>query len=302
MYKHQGITWIDLESPTRDEVLHIIYEYNLSANLTDELNNPTLRSKVDTYDNIAYIVLHFPRFSKKPKTLGGDLEVDFVIGEKFLITTHYDSSDRLRRFITQFETKTGFGDKIGSDHAAHLFATIIEHMYRGTINELEGINGTLQEIEQNIFDHNDQGRMVATISHTNRKLLDVKRALRFHDDILRSLEAVSRGIFPPHATHRIGILLGEYNKVNLVVDGFRDILRDLRDTNDSLLSYKTNETMKTLTAITVIMLPLTLVAGIFGMNMPWPLIGSTDDLWIVVGAMALSGIIIYTYFKLKRWL
>ncbi len=84
----------------------------------------------------------------------------------------------------------------------------------------------------------------------------------------------------------------------------KEILNDLRETNDSLLTTKTNQTMKTLTAMTFTLLPITLITGIFGMNVTDNvlLIQNWEDFALVILFMILVGLIMFVWFKGKKWL
>jgi magnesium transporter len=97
--------------------------------------------------------------------------------------------------------------------------------------------------------------------------------------------------------------MGEYLKVEEMLQDQKEILVDLRSTNDSLLSTKTNEIMKLLTATTFLMLPATLIGALFGMNtVGTPLIGHAYDFYIVVGIMFVIAFSTFLYFKHKRWI
>ncbi len=98
-------------------------------------------------------------------------------------------------------------------------------------------------------------------------------------------------------------MTSEFNKVNNLLESNRDALSELQRTNDSLLSTKTNDTMRTLTVMTFVLTPLTLIAGIFGMNTgDFNFIENKTDFLFVLGAMTLAGLIIFLFFKVRKWL
>jgi magnesium transporter len=166
--------------------------------------------------------------------------------------------------------------------------------------ELEDINDSLRDIEKNIFDGHE-GEMVAVISNLNRTLVDFKQAIRFHRETLRSFESAGTQFFGNEFSYYLSAITGEYNKVQNVLDGHKEILDDLKDTNDSLLTSKTNDTIKKLTIMTFIMLPLTLITGIFGMNSEIIFIKSLGNFGTVLLLMIVIGIVMFAYFKKKRW-
>ena len=86
------------------------------------------------------------------------------------------------------------------------------------------------------------------------------------------------------------------------MDSHKEIITDLRETNDSLLANKTNETMKILTIITFMISPVTVISSIFMMNTDFILIQGVSEFYIVLGAMLLTSIITFIFFKMKKWL
>lgn len=297
--KYRNLTWIDVESPTADETAHLVEEYGIPALASRELLTKTFRSKVDLYHNLIYIILHFPKLHAKD-TKSVEQEIDFLLGKDFLITVHYEKIDALAHCAQTFESHTIVDKGSMGDHAGFLFFHLIKELYKSSMHELEEINHLLRVIEKNIFE-GSEGKMVEAISTTNRKLLDFKQALRFHGDVLASFELAGKQFYGESFSYYLSAISGEYNKVRNVLDGHKEILWDLRDTNDSLLSWKTNQTMKQLTVLTFIMLPLTLITGIFGMNSDIIYINNTADFFIVLGAMACLAIFMFLYFRIKKW-
>lgn len=300
-YTYNKITWIDLETPTRDEVLSLVGEYNIPLLVVDDILEPTVRSKVDKYDNLIYLILHFPNL-KHAKNRGVEQEIDFVIGKNFIITTHYETIDPLHEFSKIFETNSILNkSKNLGEHAGFLFFYLIRELYKYLHIELDDLNKYLLKIEKKIFE-GKEGEVVEDISSTNRKLLDFKQSIRFHREILKSFESAGKDFFGGDFSYYLGAIIGEYNKVQNILDGHKEILNDLKDTNDSLLTNKTNETMKILTVMNFVMLPLALITGVFGMNSEIIFIKNISDFFIVLGAMVLTGIAMVIYFKKKKWI
>ena len=94
--------------------------------------------------------------------------------------------------------------------------------------------------------------------------------------------------------------MNEYNKSISVIESHKEIVDDLRDTNDSLLANKTNDTIRTLTIITFLMSPATVISSLFMMNTDFIL--TRSQFYIVLGAMFATSLVTFIYFKLKKWL
>lgn len=303
-YKYKNITWVDLESPTRAEILDTIQEYDLPETIAEELGTCTLRSKVDYYEklNLIYLVLHFPAIEQGVDE-DTSHEVDFVIGKDVLITTRYQKIDPLHNFSRLFE-KDSFLDKSNmGEHAGYLFVYIMREIYKDSLDNLENITDSLKKIEIDIF-RDKQTEAVGMLSETNRKFLNFKQALRHHGEIFKSFETASVNMFGQSFYYLIGIVNSEYNRVKNTLEVGKEILNDLRETNDSLLTTKTNTAMRRLTTLTFILLPITLITGIFGMNVTPDIIIIKDiqDFILVLVFMIFIGLTMFIYFKSKKWL
>lgn len=302
-YKFKNTLWIDLESPTRAEILTTLEEFNLPENMADELGTCTLRAKADYYerDKFIYLVLHFPVITGDSEN--NEQEIDFIIGKDFLITTRYEKIGPIQDFSKLFDKESFLEIRKMGEHAGYVFASLMREIYKSALDNLENINDSLKKIEDDIF-LGRQAEAVSVISNTNRKFLNFKQALRHHGEILGSFEKISTDMFESKFKHSMEMVNSEYNRVRNTLEVGKEILNDLRETNDSLLTTKTNQTMKTLTAMTFTLLPITLITGIFGMNVTDDMLFIKDgrDFILVLAFMLLVGLIMLVYFKGKKWL
>jgi magnesium transporter len=300
-YTYKKLEWIDVESPTREEVRALSEEYGLPVLVGDELLAPAMPSKVDRYSECIYLVLHFPRTIHTKHTNEVPQEIDFVIGKNFLMTIHYETSDPLHEFAKTFEVHSTLDKSPIGNHAGFLLFFIIRELYRSSMYELEAMDKKLIEIEHEIFNGNEK-KMVKQIAQISRALLDFRQALRFHHGILESLEKAGSEFFGADFSYHLSAVTGEYNKVHTTIESHKETLTDLRKTNDSLLTLKTNDAIKTLTTLSFVLLPVGIIAWIFGMTTAFPLIRNPLEFYRVLGIMALSVIIMFVYSRMRKWL
>ena len=298
-YRHKGLTWVDIESPTPEEVLHIMEEFSLPQLVSEELATNSLHSKVDLYEDFLLLILHFPLISHG-RSVPREQEVDFVIGKDFLITVRYEMVESLYEFSKAFEVNSMLEKDKAPTHGGMVFMEMIKQLYRNSLGELDEITKTLKEIENEIF-RGHETQMVRTISITSRKLLDFKQAVRFHRDVLRSYENASKQFFGEIYTYYATSITAEFNKVYSLLQSHHETILELQRTNDSLLSTKSNDIMRTFTIMTFVMMPLTLITGLFGMNAEFTFITTTRDFFFIIGAMLLTASVMYVFFKIKRW-
>ncbi len=303
-YKHENVTWIDLENPTREEVRDLIEKYDVDPIVGEELLNPTHRARVDLHEDYIYLILHFPtQFSPKNTGVKHQIEeVDFIIGKKFIITTRYGTIDAILEFSKIFETDSLLSKKHLTQHGGYLFYHMIRGIYKSLYTKVEDIKTTLSVVEENIFNGQEK-EMVFELSKMNRVILYFKEALLLHKEILTSFEQAGQTLFDKEFSYYLRAVLGEYYKVENTLQSAKDYLYELRQTNDSLLSTKQNEIMKLLTIVSFITFPLTLISSIFGMNAQFmPIIGSKYDFFIIMGIMTALATFMFLFFKHKKWI
>jgi magnesium transporter len=298
-YKERHLTWIDLISPTPQEVRSLMQEFDLDPLFAEELLVPSYKPRAERRGEHLYVVLHFPvlrGFHQRPEQ-----EIDFVIGKNFLITARYGTTDRLHAFAKAFEVHAVLGSP-ALGHGGHLFAAMARNLYHALRSECDVINRRLEHIEERTF-NGDERQMVIEISQTARIIHDFRQALVPHTETLQMLEPLSSRLFGQDFAFYVREIMGDEARVRNALEHVRESLHELRETNNSLLSTKQNEIMKTLTVIAFITLPLELVAGIFTIPArSTPILGAPGDFWIILGLMTMLALGFLVYFVRKGWL
>ncbi len=300
---HNKMTWIDLENPTRDEVREVMNMYNLAAEVAEDFLDPTIRTRADIYKDYMYFVLHFPLHTHKKHHVFNKRteELDFVIGKNFLITIHYSPIETLISFTKAFEADAILNHERITRNTGSLFVHILYRMYKAVQEKVDDIHTTLNVYEESIFEGKER-EIVFELSALNRVLIYFQEALLNHKDILRMFERSSLEMFGKDFETYVDHITQEYNKAYQASISAKEYADELRETNNSLLSTKQNEIMKTLTVINFIMLPLTLITGLFGMNTSAPLPGNQYDFWIIILGMIMISTLSIIIIKKKNWL
>lgn len=295
-----GLVWIDLESPNRIEVRQVAEEFGITEAVSEELLLPASKPRAEFYGNYAYVILHFPALKHSHTTR--EQEVDFIIGRRFLITTHYETIDPLHKFSKVFEVNAALEAAPLGDHAGFLFFYTVKKLYKAIEHELEFLRRELALIEEYIFSGREV-EMVSAISRSSRALLNLRQTIEPHRDVLRTLEEGGPPFFGDAFSPYLRGLSNEYYRVHNHITRATDFLHELRETNNSLLTTKQNETMKVLTLIALFVLPLSFMAEVFAMDTKnMPIIGRQHDFWIVIGMMVILSAGMFIYFKHKKWL
>jgi magnesium transporter len=295
--RYKDITWIDVEAPTEAEISELGTTYDIHPVALAELARPSVRSKVDVYNNFIYLILHFPKLSSTESQ-----EVDFIIGKDFIISTHYEMVNSLNDFAKIFESDFTLKKNHEKLHAGFIFYYMVKDLYASLDNDLNYINDQLKSVEQKVF-YGQERQVIKKLSEINRQLLDYRWALKAHGEIWSSLELAGPEIFGTKFGYYLKAMNGEYERIWNAIESNRATFLDLRETNDSLLSIKTNETTRVLTVTAFILLPMTIITQLFGITSNnLPLVDSPNAFPIIVIIAALSSLLTYFVARLKKWI
>ena len=303
-HKRGKVTWIDIESPTEDELRSVMEEFSIDPRVEEEIISPTPYPIVVSFPTYLYMILHFPTADVRGGAKGQ--EVDFIVGKSFIITARYEVIESIHNLHKVFEAEELIGLPAHENSTSELLERILRRLYGAIRQEAEHISVMLDGIERDIFDGKER-KTVRTISEANRVLLRFERTLARHSESLSTfLEELAtpaffgRG-FHPHAAH----IMALRDHVASLISAYRAVAIELRQTNDSLLSAGQNEIMKTLTIMTFITFPPILIAGLFGMNIEpafIPIVHHPMAFVFVIGIMLLGSLSVYLFFRLKNWL
>ena len=298
---YKDLTWIDLKQPTQEEVRGLLDKYNFHPNIAEDLLTPSFKSSATQYESVIHLILHFPAL-KHTHSNSFNQEIDFVVGKDFMITARNDTIDAMHKFTKEFETKSILDRKDIGKKPEDVFFLLLNKLYNSITHELEHAQSSLRTAQEMIF-RGEEKKMVRELSDIGRDLLNAKQSISPHKETLLELQVVGNDFFGDEFDRKIKKIMEKYNKIRNNIKNHREYLKELKNTNDSLLSTKQNETMTVLTIMAFVTFPLSLIASIFGMNtVNMPIIGGSYDFWMVLGIMFVLTTFMFLFFKSKKWL
>ena len=303
-HTYRGIVWLDLESPTEAEIAGLVKRYELHPLVGEELKRSSSVAKIEFYKEYILVVLTLPVRVRKGNTNEiVDREVDFVIGKNFLITARNTTIEQLEYFAKVFEANSILNKDEKIEHAGYLFYYMVKRIYAGMVEDLENIRDSLTSAESHIFT-GDERNMVVELSNLSRELIDFKQTARMHRDIWEDMiEYADKDFFGSDFGTYVRDIRDEFNVIHELIANTRELLTDLRETNDSLLNTKQNETMKILTLVSFFFYPLTFVTAVFtipALNVP--IVAGPYGWWIINFGMLVLALAMWWFFKRKKWL
>lgn len=295
----KGIKWYHILYPTDVDLQFLMDNFQFDLLDIEDCKSTVQRPKIDIYDNYYFIILHFPTFVRNNKFLT-TREAKLFWGKDYVITignTHWVITDFFNKAKENFQLKEELLSK-GSDI---LLYKILERLMIETFPILNQVNNELDHINSRLFDKQIT-EIIERISITRKNviLLDTifKPQLRvFHRFETGEIRGFAKGM-----KSYWGNILDYYQKIWDIVEDLDELIEGLSKTFDSLQTNRTNEIIKMLTIISIILLPLTFITGLYGMNIGLPLQNYPLSFLIIVGVMAVIVIFLLFFFKRNKWI
>ncbi|HUU82409.1 MAG TPA: magnesium transporter CorA family protein [Phycisphaerae bacterium] len=291
--------WIDLEEPTDDEVHAVGAAFRLDAEALEDCLSGEQRPRIDEFEDYIFLVLYG---ALRPD---GNSEFDprklaAFLGPNAVITVHRQPirslsnvRDRCRRNARNLLDR-------GADFVLYSIIDAIVDNYILAADEYEQ---RLEDLEDDSLRLDVDESILARSGELRRELLELRRLATSQRELLTPVAKGEYEHVSEVLEQRFAHVEDHLMHATELIDALRDRLNAVHDNYHNALAHRTNAIMKTLTLFATIMLPLTLVAGIYGMNLPlWPPPDHPASFWGVLGGMlAITGTVLY-YFRRKYWL
>ncbi len=290
--------WILINQESPENTKDILTKYNLDHRIIKEIDLPTPQSKIEFYTDEIYIILHFPAF--RASSLNKRQEVDFIISKTDTITIQYENIDAIDKISKHLELDEMLTNKHINDFS--IFTLIVKNLYQSINDELLYIESWSEKISKNIFG-NKQKEMVFEISKAMKELLMFEKITEPHERILGFLKDGSKKIINENFSIEVEALIVEIQRLRKLIRNEMDILKELRNTNQSMLTSKQEDIMKTLTVITFIYLPINLIVDIFTMEAKGtPILENQKAFYIIMAMCILTLLAMIKIAKNKNWI
>jgi magnesium transporter len=296
----EGLRWINIERPRQIDRAWLEEHFDFHPLDYEDVFSRNQRPKVDEYDGYLFVVLHFPVFDKRVNRLNA-AELDIFVGPDFLITLPNESLAPLQYVFDRCRTNEDVREDMFNKGAGYLLYKVVDACVDASFPMLRKMGLKLERLEQAIFDEEANREIVRDLSNAKQEIINFRKIVRPQRVALKDLERTKR-----YVTGELDIYFDDINdaseRVWDMLENFKEVIEGLENTNESVLSHRLNDSIRVLTAFSVIMLPLTLIASVLGMNVGVPGQGSIHAFWITIAVMlsVLTGMILW--FRRRGWL
>lgn len=299
--EHGGILWIDAYNPSSNEIFNLTREFSLPNLIAEEISRPSFHPKAESHAPYLYLILPLPIYDHN-KAHHHSRELDFVIGEKFLLTIHYEPIEPIQSIFKKIELDLKLRAEIFERDSRKILYYVWGKTYEHLLGELDHIQKKIDRIEDRIFSV-ERKELIEEISLLRRDILDFSRSIRPHGMVMEEFAPIARATLGPEFAKGIGDLSQSYRRILLLADNDKDSLEVLYDTYNALQSRRSTETVKIFTMLALLTFPLSLIASIFAIDtISRPIVGKPNDFWIIVGIMVLVMFSMLIFFKSRKWI
>jgi magnesium transporter len=295
-----GLTWVHLDTPLPEEAAELAQRFGWHPLDLEDVLSKRQRPKVDDYPEYLFVVLHFPVFDKTIQRLNA-AELDIFLGPDFLITLSNVELLPVTRLFGRCRDDEALRDELFTKGSGRLLYEVLDDLFDYCFPILDKIGHKLDSIEDEMFEGHAED-VVRDISNVKQEIISYRKIIKPERATLRLLERHTERFLPEALELYFDDIVDATERIWDLLDNYKEVVEALEGTNESVIQHRQNDVLRLLTVFSVIILPLTLITGIFGMNVNFPGFGTAEAFWAIVGVMvgALLGMV--AFFRLKRWL
>jgi magnesium transporter len=294
------LRWINIERPRPADRAWLEEHFDFHALDYEDVFSRNQRPKVDEYDDYLFVVLHFPAFDKQVGRLNA-AELDVFVGPDFVVTLPNEPLQPVEYLFERSRTREDLREQLFSKGPAYLLYRIVDDCVDASFPMLRKVGNKLERLEDDIFEGERSSEVVRDISNVKQEIINFRKIVRPQRVALRDLERTKRYI-PDDLEIYFDDINDASERIWDMLENFKEVVEALESTNESVLSHRINDTFRVLTAISVIVLPLTLIASVWGMNTHVP--GEQSSLGFL-GVVAVMVVVLgatIALFKRRGWL
>jgi len=295
-----GLRWIHIESPRSADRAWLEDQFDFHPLDYEDVYSRNQRPKLDQYDDYVFIVLHFPLFDK----VSGRIltaELDLFMGPDYLITLPNVPLPPLSAMFERYREKVDLREDTFAKGSGYLLYKIVDAAVDASFPMLRKMGIKLEGIEDDIFEGRSS-EIIQDISEVKQEIINFRKIVRPQRAVLLDLERTKQRYLQEELEIYFDDISDAAERIWDTLENYKEVVEGLESTNEAVLSHRLNDSLRVLTAASVVLLPLTLIASIFGMNVPVPGEGQPYAFLEVMLLMGALLAVLVAYFRRRGWL
>ena len=299
------VTWINIDGLSNTlEIEKLGKYYELHPLLMEDISNTNQRPKIDEYPGYIFMVvkmLYFPKQNPDKNINSLVIEhISLVVGKDYILTFQESDGDVFEGVRDRITNNKG---RIRSNGADYLLFCLLDAIIDNYFEVIDNISEKIEILEDELFQTQASDEITFQIQELKRTILRIRRAVYPLREVLSRIEKLGNNLIEEKTRTYFRDLYDHIIQVSENIDIYREMTRGLMEMYMTTISNRMNEVMKVLTIIATIFIPLTFIAGVYGMNFEYiPELSWKYSYFVLWGIMILIFLLMLYYFRKKRWL
>lgn len=298
--KHPNLKWIYFEESNSATVDYLKENYKFHPLDLEDLSGEKQHPKVDFYDDYLFLIIHLPELQPDKQRLS-TLEINIFVNKNQIITIEKKKSQALHDFWAKIKKDDKLKNELMGNGAGFFLYKILEALFNSCNQPLDYLSELMHTMEDEIYSGQQDNETFRRLAELRRMILNFRKIINPEHYVIGSLVTSCGRV--PFLPVKLSVYFDNIHdfikRTWIVLDNYKEVLIGMYETNESVMAHRTNETIKILTVISVGLLPLTLLSGIYGMNVPG-LPFSGEPLGVLIVFLALFSVIISIILKWKK--
>ena len=278
-----GLTWVHLERPDAAAAHELAERFGWHELDVEDVLSKRQRPKVDEYPEYLFGVLHFPVYDKTIQRLNA-AELDFFLGPDYLVTLPNVELLPVARLFHRLEEDERLREELFAKGSGRLLYEVLDDLFDYCFPILDKIGHKLDSVEDDMFERRAED-VVRDLSNVKQEIISYRKIIKPERTTLRVLERRVERFLPEELDLYFDDIVDAAERIWDLLDNYKEVVEGLESTNESVISHRQNDVLRILTVFSATLLPLTLLASVFGMNVAFPGNGTAPAFWVIVAVM-----------------
>lgn len=300
-FSQENLTWVNIDKIDEESLSYLKKNYNFHPLDYEDLLSEQQVPKIDSYPDYLFIILKFPYWQAEDNEIV-EHEVDIFIGSNYLITIQHSKSKEIKNFFYRcMNNRKVKADWLSS--SGFLLYRLIDALFENTGPILNNMGKQVSDLEHEIYQGAQGFEIIKKLSIYRRNILHFHRIIDPQKYLIHNLSNTKRSFIDENLKLYFDDISDDLNKIWAVIETYKETINGLHITVESLINRRTNKLISSLTVISVSLLPLNLLAGIYGMNIDkLPFARNPIFVWLMFGLFAGLTVLVILIMRKKKLL
>lgn len=297
---HRKLTWINIVNPKQDDIDYLEDKFDFHHLDFEDCLTTNQRAKIDRYDDYLFLILHLPVQASDGSI--ASQELDIFVTDNTVITLHKNIGV-LNELFENARNKIQVQENLMSKSPGYLVYTILNSLYETGFTLLDSLTAEASELEKEVFDIDLTTDKLKDILALKKDLINFRRIILPQRSVIAQLEHIYMG---DNQNEDLEVyfdnIVDKIEKIYSILENQKEIVASLQETNEAIIFHNTNNIIRVLTVFSVIMMPLSVITGFFGMNVDLPIAKNPIAYFAILIFMLAVLAVMLIFFRFKKWL